>query len=52
VFIVTDGDGDSDLYTMAADGTDRVQHTDDPTFDTLPQWAPDGETIWYATSHR
>jgi CubicO group peptidase (beta-lactamase class C family) len=51
VFIVADGDGDSDsdLYTMAADGTDRVRLTDDPAFDTLPQWTPDGTTIWYAT---
>lgn len=49
VFILADGNGGSDIYTMAADGTDRVQVTDDPAFDTLPQWTPDGETIWYAT---
>ncbi len=34
---------------MAADGTERVQVTDDPDFDTIPQWDPDGTTIWYAT---
>jgi WD40 repeat protein len=49
VLIVADGDGVSDLYTMAADGNDRVRLTDDPAFDTLPQWTPDGTTIWYAT---
>jgi Tol biopolymer transport system component len=34
---------------MSPDGDDRVQLTDDPAFDTVPQWSPDGSTIWFAT---
>ena len=49
VFLLLDGEGSSDLFTIAADGTDRQQITDDPDFDTMPQWAPDGTTLWYAT---
>jgi CubicO group peptidase (beta-lactamase class C family) len=50
VFGVLDGESGSDLYTMAADGSDRMRLTSDPDFDTAPQWSPDGSTIVYWTT--
>jgi Tol biopolymer transport system component len=44
-----DEEGGSDLYTMAADGSDRNRLTSDPEFDTGPQLSPDGTTIDYWT---
>ncbi|MGB5757938.1 MAG: hypothetical protein WBM50_13560 [Acidimicrobiales bacterium] len=46
---VLDPAGGSNIYTMAADGTNRIQLTDDPAFDTAPQWSPDGATILYGS---
>ena len=48
-FGMLDEEGGSDLYTMAADGSDRNRLTSDPEFDTGPQWSPDGTTIDYWT---
>ena len=39
----------SDLYMVAADGRSLDQLTDDPAFDTAPQWSPDGATILYGS---
>lgn len=49
VYVVPDGEGSSGLFTIATDGTDRLQITDDPDFDTIPQWSRDGTTIWHGT---
>ncbi len=49
VFGVLDPAGGSDIYTMDADGTNRIRLTDDPAFDTAPQWSPDGATILYGS---
>jgi CubicO group peptidase (beta-lactamase class C family) len=48
-YVQFDERGSSDLHLMSPDGADRVQLTDDPAFDTVPQWSPDGSTIWFAT---
>ncbi|MEX0826089.1 MAG: serine hydrolase [Acidimicrobiia bacterium] len=49
-FAALDEAGGSDIFSMAANGTDRVQLTDDPNFDGLPSWTPDGTTILYWTT--
>ncbi|MEX1208123.1 MAG: serine hydrolase [Acidimicrobiia bacterium] len=48
-FGVLDGAGGSDVFTMAADGSDRLRLTNDPAFDGLPYWSVDGRTIFYWT---
>lgn len=48
-FAVLADEGGSDIHTMAADGSDRIQLTSDTAFDTGPQWSPDGTTIKYWT---
>jgi dipeptidyl aminopeptidase/acylaminoacyl peptidase len=41
------GDGNSDVYVIAVDGSGLVRLTDDPATDQYPQWSPDGTTIVY-----
>ena len=49
-FGVLDNEGGSDIYTMAADGSDRIRLTSDPELDFAPQWSPSGNTIIYWTT--
>ena len=48
-----DGDGDAEIYTMKADGTDRVQVTHNEfdgfsvIYDTGPKWSPDGSRLLF-----
>lgn len=39
----------SDIYTVCSDGSDLVNISDDPYFDSHPAWSPDGATISYAS---
>ena len=44
--------GDSDVYTMNADGTDVMNLTRTPSLSEFnPDWAPDGRTIAFQRSH-
>ena len=43
-FIAT-ADGESDLYIMDADGSNRTQLTSDNLVDRSPDWSPDGNLI-------
>jgi TolB protein len=36
----TDRDGNNEIYSMDADGSDPVNLTNDPLEDTLPAWSP------------
>ena len=45
ITIDSDIDGDLEIYTMNADGSDRVQLTDDDADDSSPSWSPDGTRI-------
>lgn len=43
-------DGNSEIYSMNADGTGVVRLTDDPAVDQTPNWSPDGARIAFASS--
>jgi dipeptidyl aminopeptidase/acylaminoacyl peptidase len=51
VFAMFEERESSDIFTMAADGSDRIRLTNDASFDTAPQWSPDGTTIIYWTTN-
>ena len=38
-------DGNSEIYVMNDDGTQVQRLTNDPLYDTIPMWSPDGSTI-------
>jgi Tol biopolymer transport system component len=42
--------GNDDIYTMSADGSDLVQLTFESMFDTSPTWSPDGTRIAFASN--
>ncbi|HZW34880.1 MAG TPA: biopolymer transporter Tol [Isosphaeraceae bacterium] len=41
--------GNQEIYTAAADGSDVVRLTQHPGYDAHPCWAPDGQSIAFAT---
>ena len=42
-------EGNQEIYTASADGTDLVRLTQNPGLDTHPCWSPDGKSIAFAT---
>jgi TolB protein len=42
-------EGNQEIYTAAADGTDLVRLTQSPGLDAHPSWSPDGRQIAFAT---
>jgi Tol biopolymer transport system component len=42
-------DGNEEIYVMNADGSDQRRLTNDPAYDHLPNWSPDGARIVYTT---
>ncbi len=42
-------DGNSNVYTMTADGMELSQLTTDPAFDGAPDWSPDGTKIVFVS---
>lgn len=45
-----DGNGNVEVYTMNADGTDRINVTRDPSLDIDPHWSADGTRIVFASN--
>lgn len=45
----SDRDGEIDIYTMNADGSDVQRLTDAPGRDFEPHWSPDGSTIVFSS---
>ncbi|MGK2858780.1 MAG: protein kinase domain-containing protein [Thermoanaerobaculia bacterium] len=43
------GQGQRDILTIPADGGEAVPVTDDPPLDWSPAWAPDGESLYFAS---
>jgi dipeptidyl aminopeptidase/acylaminoacyl peptidase len=46
----TNRDGNEEIYTMNADGTNRVDLTRNPADDTDPRWSSDGSRIVFASN--
>jgi dipeptidyl aminopeptidase/acylaminoacyl peptidase len=46
----TNRDGNAEIYTMNAEGTDRVNLTMNPAEDIQPRWSPDGGQIVFVSN--
>jgi hypothetical protein len=46
---ISNRDGPTDLFVMAADGSGQLNLTADPAHDLFPRWSPDGSTIAYSS---
>lgn len=42
-------DGNSDVWVMDADGSNKIRLTTDPGFDGDPRWSPDGTQLLFTT---
>lgn len=43
-------DGNFEIYTMNADGSNQTRLTDNPASDTFARWSPDGQRIAFTSS--
>ena len=46
----SDRDGNGEIYTMRADGSNPVRLTDAPGNDSAPKWSPDGQWITFTST--
>ena len=49
IAFTSERDGNSEIYTMNADGSDPQRLTDDPAYDAWPTWSPDGAQIAFCS---
>jgi Tol biopolymer transport system component len=45
IAFASERDGNFEIYTMRADGSEQVRFTNDPSYDSQPAWSPDGSRI-------
>jgi serine/threonine protein kinase/Tol biopolymer transport system component len=50
--VVSQLDGDRDLWVIDLDGSSRLRVTSGAAVDGMPVWAPDGRTIYFTTAVR
>ena len=50
IVFVSDRDGNDEIYSMNADGSNVVRLTNDPAKDESPCWSPDGTQIAFASN--
>ena len=50
IAFTSDRDDNSEIYVMAADGSDQRRMTHNPAIDTSPAWSPDGQSVWFASN--
>jgi len=50
ILFTSDRDGNSELYSMNADGTDQIRLTNHPAADFYGVWSPDGKRIAFQSS--
>lgn len=49
IMLVSERDGNFEIYVMNPDGSDFVNLTNNPAQDSSPDWSPDGSKIAFAT---
>ena len=49
IAFASERDGNLEIYTIAADGTDPVNLTNNPASDGTPSWSPDGDRTAFAS---
>ena len=49
IVFISDRDGDYELFTMNADGSDQKQITFNNEKDVLPSWSPEGNRIAFSS---
>jgi TolB protein len=50
ILFQSDREGNSEIYTIKADGSDLRRLTDNPANDENPTWSPDGRRIAFSSS--
>ncbi len=50
IAFTTDRDDNSEIYLMAADGSNQRRMTRNAAIDTSPSWSPDGQSVWFASN--